>query len=167
MPDLITHLSFSYFINKPFRILRNSTLFYCGAVLPDLATRVFSIPYHPAEYALGPLHTPLGIVLLCLLLSFFFAEAERKQVFVSLIAGSSLHLFLDLFQKHMQPGYRLLFPFSWKTFEFGLLWPETIVSMVPLWILIIGVIELRNRRKAAQEFGAGDPLPNKKVERAR
>ena len=86
-----------------------------------------------------------GVVLLCLLLSFFFAEAERKQVFVSLIAGSSLHLFLDLFQKHLQPGYTLLFPFSWRAFEFSLLWPETIVSMVPLWILIIGVMALLNR----------------------
>ncbi len=84
-------------------------------------------------------------MLLCLLLSFFFAEAERKQVFVSLIAGSSLHLFLDLFQKHLQPGYTLLFPFSWRAFEFGLLWPETIVSMVPLWLVIRGAIEFLSR----------------------
>jgi len=148
MPDLITHLSVSYVINKPLRILRNTTLFYVGAVLPDLATRAFSIAYHPAEYALGWLHTPLGIALLCLLLSFFFAEAERKQAFASLVAGSSLHLFLDLFQKHMQPGYQLLFPFSWRTFEFGLLWPETIVRMVPMWLLMVGVIALYGRWKA-------------------
>jgi len=153
MPDLITHLSISYCINKPLKLFRNSTLFYVGAVLPDLATRTFSIPYHPAGFALDSLHTPFGAVLLCLLLSFFFAEAERKQVFVSLIAGSSLHLFLDLFQKHMQPGYTLLFPFSLKAFEFGLLWPETIVSMVPIWIFIIGVMGLFSRRKAAQGFG--------------
>jgi hypothetical protein len=156
MPDLITHLSVSYFLNKPLKLFRNSTLFYCGAVLPDLATRAVSIPYHPAEYAVSPLHTPLGAVLLCLLLSFFFAEAERKQVFLSLMAGSCLHLFLDLFQKHMQPGYTLLFPLSWRTFEFGVLWPETIVSMVPLWIFIIGVMELLDRRKAAQGPGACD-----------
>ena len=148
MPDLITHLSVSYLFNKPLKAIRYSTLFYCGAVLPDLATRAVSIPYHPAEFAVYPLHTPLGVVLLCLLLSFFFAEAERKQVFISLIAGSSLHLFLDLFQKHMQPGYTLLFPFSWKAFEFGLLWPETIVSMVPLWIVIIGVTAFLSRREA-------------------
>jgi hypothetical protein len=153
MPDLITHQSISYLANKPLEIIRNSTLFYCGAVLPDLATRAFSIPYHPAEFALGPLHTPLGIALLCLLLSFFFAEAERKQVFVSLIAGSSLHLFLDLFQKHMQPGYPLLFPFSWRTFKLGLLWPETIVSMVPLWLVIISVTAFLFRRKSAPGFG--------------
>ena len=29
MPDLITHLSISYFLNKPFKIFRYSTLFYC------------------------------------------------------------------------------------------------------------------------------------------
>ena len=143
MPDLITHLSVSYFLNKPFRIFKYSTLFYCGAVLPDLATRVVSIPFHAAAFALHPLHTPLGILLLCMLLSFFFAEEGRKEVFISLLSGSCLHLFLDLFQKHLQPGYTLLFPFSWKAFEFGLLWPETIVSMVPLWLVIIFVIEFR------------------------
>lgn len=143
MPDLITHLSISYLFNKSLKAIRYSTLFYVGAVLPDIATRAVSIPYHPAEFAVYPLHTPLGVVLLCLLLSFFFAEAERKQVFVSLIAGSSLHLFLDLFQKHLQPGYTLLFPFSWQPFEFGLFWPETIISMVPLWLVIIFVIEFR------------------------
>ena len=146
MPDLITHLSISYFLNTPIKIFRYSALFYAGAVLPDLASRAVSIPYHPAEFALYPLHTPLGIVLLCLLLSFFFAEEGRKQVFVSLVAGASLHLFLDLFQKHLQPGYALLFPFSWRAFEFGLFWPETIVSLVPLWILIIGVMEFFKKR---------------------
>jgi hypothetical protein len=153
MPDLITHLSASYFLNKPYRIFKYSTLFYCGAVLPDLATRAVSIPFHAAAFAVHPLHTPLGIGLLCLLLCFFFAEEGRKEVFISLLAGSCLHLFLDLFQKHMQPGYTLLFPFSWRPFEFGLLWPETIIRMVPLWILIIGVMELRNRRRAAQAKG--------------
>jgi hypothetical protein len=108
---------------------------------------VVSIPFHGASFAVHPLHTPLGIAVLCLLLSFFFAEEGRKEVFISLLAGSFLHLFLDLFQKHLQPPYTLLFPFSWRTFEFGLFWPETIVSMVPLWLVIIVLIEFLPRLK--------------------
>ncbi len=38
MPDLITHLSISYFLNKPFKIFRYSTLFIaeqcCRILLP-------------------------------------------------------------------------------------------------------------------------------------
>ena len=49
--------------------------------------------------------------------------------------STNLHLFLDLFQKHIQPSYMLFFPFSFQGYEIGWFWPED--SLKIIWILVI------------------------------
>ncbi len=152
MPDLITHLSVAYLSNRWLKVIKYSTLFYVGTILPDILTTALSIPFPKTDFVFYPLHTPLGLFVLCLLISFFFEETKRKGVFFSLIAGCYLHLTLDLLQKHMQPAYALLFPFSWRTFEFGLLWPESIVRFVPAWIMVIVLIEWFSKLKKQARY---------------
>jgi hypothetical protein len=142
MPDLITHLAIAYLSNKWLRIIRYSTLLYVGTILPDLLTVAPAILFPRIEYALFPFHTPVGIFILCLLISFSFDEKSRFGAFLCLLAGCSLHLLLDLLQKHIQSAYTLLFPFSWKRFEIGILLPDTIVRFMPVWLLMILLIEL-------------------------
>ncbi len=147
MPDLITHTAVAYFFSRGSRIIKNSTLFYVGTILPDILTRAFFILFPKTYFAVYPFHTPLGLLLVCLLFSFFFKEAQRKEVFLSLIAGGWLHLCLDLLQKHLEPSYALLFPFSWRTFEIGVFLPEHIVMCAPLWVAAICVNEFFARKK--------------------
>lgn len=142
MPDLITHLAIAYLSNKWLRIIRYSTLLYVGTILPDLLAVAPVILFPGIEYALYPFHTPVGSFILCLLISFSFDEKFRAGAFVSLLAGCFLHLLLDLLQKHIQPAYTLLFPFSWKRFELGILLPDTIVRFMPMRLLVILLIEL-------------------------
>jgi hypothetical protein len=147
MPDLITHLSIVYFSNRWLRIVKYSTLLYVGTIIPDILTTAPAIIFPKTEFALYPFHTPLGLFILCLLLSFFFEEKWRKEIFISLIVGCYVHFTIDLLQKHMQPAYTFLFPFSWRSFEIGILWPETIITFVPVWLAVICLIEILSRLK--------------------
>jgi hypothetical protein len=81
-------------------------------------------------------HTPAALLLLSTLISEFFSASMRRLVFLSLVGGAFLHLFLDLFQKHSGGGYYLFFPFSWRKFEFGLISPEASLYLLPVWLSI-------------------------------
>jgi hypothetical protein len=85
-----------------------------------------------------PLHTPVGLLIVCALISKSFLRQRQAEVFYNLIGGVALHLFLDFFQKHLGSGYYWLFPFSWASHEYGLFWPEASLYLMPLW-LVIGV----------------------------
>jgi hypothetical protein len=81
-------------------------------------------------------HTPAGLLLLSALISEFFSAPMRRLVFLSLLGGAALHLFLDLFQKHSGGGYYRFFPFSWRKFEFGLIAPDASLYLLPVWLSI-------------------------------
>ena len=111
-----------------------------GTVLPDLVTRPLYIVLPQLYWFIKPLHTPIGIVLVCLLLSGFFVKHHRNRVFIYLLAGSALHLMFDLLQRHMHGGYPIFFPFSWAPWEFGVLWPEETLYFMPMWVGIIAFV---------------------------
>jgi len=90
-----------------------------------------------------PFHTPFVLLLVCILLSYFFEEKQRKNVFFALLFGSYLHIFLDISQRHVFDEYFLLFPFSWKTYEFGMLWAESWFYILPFLILLVTLNEIR------------------------
>ncbi len=150
MPDLITHGAFAYAATRSPRFDRFRVIFYLGTILPDLITRPFYIINpHLYPYTVA-VHTPIFMILFCLLVAEFFIEPLRKPVRLYLLAGVFLHFFLDFFQRHIETGYLWLFPFSWKTFEIGLFWPETPLMLTPLWLALIAVYEaIRLLRKKA------------------
>ncbi len=150
MPDLITHTAAAYFIIRSQRWQKYRTLFYLGAILPDILSRPFYILFPKLFKLTTAVHTPIFVVIFCLLLSQLFEQSLRKAVFWALSIGSSLHFSMDLCQRHLIGGYFWLFPFSWRTFEFGLFWPEDTVRLIPVWLGLIlaseGILWWKNKR---------------------
>jgi len=141
MPDLITHFTAAYIIKIPRRWSRFRVPFFLGAILPDLLTRPVMILFPQTYYIVYSLHTPVATALACLLISQFFSEHIRKGVSTNLLLGVTLHYGLDFLQKHVITTYYWFFPFSWKTAELGLFWPEDPLRWVPVWIILIISIE--------------------------
>ena len=141
MPDLVTHMAAAYFIVRSSRFRRYRIFFYLGTILPDLLSRPIHI-LRPQWYFFSiAVHTPLFILVCCLLTAELFPSFRRRTVFGYLFVGVLLHFLLDLLQRHLGDGYYWLFPFSWQTFEFGLFWPESSLAFIPLWAAIILLIE--------------------------
>ena len=141
MPDLITHTAVAYFILRPKIFARYRVIFYLGTILPDLISRPIYILFPKiVDYTIAT-HTPVFSLLVCLLLTQLFAQKIQRVVFLYLACGGALHFLLDILQRHLATGYTLLFPFSWKSFEIGLVWPEQTVTLIPFWIAAIIIFE--------------------------
>jgi membrane-bound metal-dependent hydrolase YbcI (DUF457 family) len=148
MPGLATHVLAAYLVKNAAGI-RPLALFLLGTILPDILSRVpfFVIP--GLFWAVKALHSVFVIVLACLLLSYLFPERGRRQAFKILLAGALLHIFLDLFQLSIYPGYMWFFPFSTYAFNLGLFWPEEPLFALPFLALVSLAVYLRTRRRKA------------------
>lgn len=141
MPDLITHFAAAYLLKIPRGWSRFRAPFYLGAILPDLLTRTFVILYPPSDSVVYSFHTPVVSVVVCLLMAQFFEEAIRSRVRTNLLLGITLHFGLDILQRHVIVPYFWFFPFSWKTFELGLFWPEESLRLMPFWVALVIITE--------------------------
>lgn len=147
MPDLITHVAFaSFFADKKYRWIFFLLL---GAILPDI-TRLFFLFWpnsHEMYWFFTAMHSPLGLIMLTLLISFFFDAKIRKEAFWWTLAGVATHLGLDALQIHMSDfAYPWLFPFSMKGTAWGLFWPEQPLYVVP-FLVIAALIYYYFRRR--------------------
>jgi len=142
MPDLLTHSAAAYVAVRRWFPRSPAILFIVGTMLPDVLSRPFYIILPALHWWVMPLHTPLGIAVACWTIGGLFPRAQRRVVFTSLFLGALFHFVLDAPQKHIAAGYFWLFPFSWKTYEWGLWWSEDSVRIVPLVILLVLLIEL-------------------------
>ena len=148
MPDLITHVAFaSFFADKKYRWV---FFLFLGAVLPDV-TRLFFLFFpnsHSAYWFFSALHSPVGLVLLTLLISFFFAPEIRKSAWRWMLYGIGLHLLLDIFQRHLSEfSYPWLFPFSFYGTGWGLFWPEDPLYVAPFLAVAAIIFYLVRQRK--------------------
>lgn len=148
MPDLITHLFFSHLFKRPFELFQKDRhilpfrlLLYLGTILPDILTRPWYIIFPATKQWTACLHTPLCAILFCLLLSQLFDPAIQKKVFINLATGTVLHFLLDAFQFQIIDSYFWLFPFSWKNVGYGLFNAGDLIPFIPLWILLIIILE--------------------------
>lgn len=159
MPDLVTHVVAGYGLQRGFSP-RLSAWFLIGAVLPDILTRPFTIVWPGSFWWTMPLHTPVGLLLVGAAVAFLHRPGGRRSVFLNLAAGSFVHVFLDLFQTHLAGSYYLFFPFSWRSVEVNVMWPETTLYLLPLWVVLsIWLVfrELRRQRAARAAFYPADP----------
>ncbi|MDP8214135.1 MAG: metal-dependent hydrolase [Candidatus Euphemobacter frigidus] len=140
MPDLVTHVAGAYLVKRGVKITRYAALFYLGAMLPDLASRPLHIIWPRTLLASQAFHSPVGVFLICWLVSLFFRVDQRKRVFFLLIAGSFLHLVMDSGQKQLEGGYLWFFPFSMKTCSLGLFWPEDSVRFLPYTAIAVLIV---------------------------
>ncbi len=149
MPDLITHAAFaSFFADKKYR-----WIFFLlgGAILPDVSRFFFLLfpDNHSAYWFFSALHSPLGLILLTSLLSFFFAPEIRKTAWLWMIFGVGLHLGLDVFQRHLSEfSYPWFFPISFVGSSWGLFWPEDPLYIAPFLALAAIIFYLIRRHKA-------------------
>jgi len=146
MPDLLTHVAVAYGVQRCSPRVFSIPWILVGTLLPDVLSRPFHFLFPSVAWFFMPFHTPIGLLLACGLISEFVAASVRRVAFISLIGGASLHLFLDLFQKHLGGGYYLLFPFSWQKFELGLVSPEASLYLFPLWLFIGTILVVRRFR---------------------
>jgi hypothetical protein len=152
MPDLVTHVVAGYGLQRGLWP-RLSPWVLVGAVLPDILTRPFTILWPGSFWWTMPLHTPIGLLLVCAAAAFVRGPAGGRSVFLNLGAGALVHVFLDLFQAHLAGSYYLFFPFSWHSVEVDLMWPETTLYLLPVWIAVglwLGIRELRRRRAVTE-----------------
>jgi len=137
MPDLITHSLFIYPAKKFFP--KGILFLLIGSILPDLLGRslgVFISDSSMIGWYQTVIHTPLALLLFIYSFSFFFPEKERKKVFLFLSLGVVSHLFLDLFQKTIGLGYLWFFPFSFKSFQIPLIWPDDTIFLIPAFAIL-------------------------------
>ena len=147
MPDLVTHVSVASILFRISRSPGHLALFLLGTILPDLLTRPVCIPFPETMWLVAPLHTPVGFILICLLVSSYFEQGIRHQVLVALLAGGFLHMALDSLQTGVgDTNYLWAFPFvSWgKTL--GLIGPEDSLYAAPFLLALALGIEAFVRR---------------------
>ena len=144
MPDLFAHFASGYLPSRHQKIQKYDALLVLGAVLPDLLSRIPDIVlvrfFHlPVEYFFRALHAPIVVILSCYLLSFLFERSIRFKSFLSLVAGSCLHLVLDLMQQQFFEGVSMPFiPFSMKTVQWGLFhYNASLVAFPPLLVIVL------------------------------
>ena len=150
MPDLITHFGTAYFTERITGRPSLRILFYAGVLLPDLLTRPIYILIPDLYWPLMPLHTPVGLVVTCLLFATFFEESIRKKAFAALFSGALLHLGVDQLQGNLIGGYELLYPFTWDYYSLKLFGPDDSLYIVPPLILVMAITEgvIRHRRRS-------------------
>jgi len=188
MADLLTHALSAALLRgrqRPDRILLWLVL---GVILPDLASRA---PVLAAELLQGyglatwvPLfdlrflismniaHTPVGIVLVAVLvaalLPCWLAQGRGRVEVAGLVAlGGALHLAVDVLQRHLSPGYYMLYPVSVQTWELGWFRSDGSVLALPalaaLW-LILSWKWLRRRPSPAPSPTAPDQATRRSEE---
>ncbi|MCK5282770.1 MAG: hypothetical protein KAK00_05155 [Nanoarchaeota archaeon] len=144
MPDLITHIIVGLILAKLLRVKKKS-LVLLGAILPDMIYKLsllglfFDIPENVFIFGLLPLHSPIGLIITTILISFIFKYPKHKTI-SSISLGWISHLLLDLTNKHYLIKQTYMFmPLSYKALELGWFWQDQYYFMLlaSLAILII------------------------------
>ena len=152
MPDLFAHFASAYLPSRYQRLRQYDALLVFGAVLPDLLARIPIIIFVrwlelPVVYFFLALHTPIGVILTCYLLSFLFERSIRFKSFLALTAGSFLHLVLDLMQQQFFEGVYIPFiPFSIKTVQWGWFHYNASLLVFPLLLVLVLFFWFRDKR---------------------
>ena len=147
MPDLLTHAGIGVLLRS--RAPRSALVWFAvGSCLPDLASRLpglglallswlTGVPVSlPVLEATGLCHMPLPYLVLCVLVALLLPRPTRTTAFLNLWIAGWLHLFLDTLQRHLNGGYTLLYPFSLRRMELGLIENDASLRVAPLLALV-------------------------------
>ncbi len=150
MADLLTHFASARLPGAFLRDRRLQALLIAGTFLPDIAWKGLRYIAGCSEDFNAPSHSILGLLVLCYGLSLLLEERLRPGGFAALVAGSYLHLLVDLLKDQEGVGLAgILHPFSPAGFEFGLIEPENVILLFPIdaaILLAAWLIERRLRR---------------------
>jgi|TARA_B100001971_G_C18243828_1_gene572766 general stress protein CsbA len=142
MPDWISHILIALIISKIFNI-KEKSLLVLGSLLPDFILKLqllslFFPKLFEIRYALIPFHAPFGLFLLTIIITPLFKH-NYKKTFSLISMGWILHLIADSITKHIFMGETFfLLPFSFKSLEAGIIWPEQyLFVLVPLVVIYL------------------------------
>ncbi len=146
MADLLVHFATAYVPGRALRDGRLRAVLYVGVCLPDVLYKGLLYLFGAPTWLCEPTHAPLGLVPWCYGIALLFEPEWRKRAFWALLAGSWLHVLVDLGKSHMGSGVIVWpFPFSMHRVELGWYRPEdTVLLMLPAAALVAAV-ELGSR----------------------
>lgn len=133
MPDLGTHFVSGMWLYR--HVLRSDAryapIFYLGCILPDIVSKSGTAILGKGMWYcfLQSFHSPLSLLLQCMLISLLFSKEIRLHVFKYISLGTAAHLLFDATQIHITGGgqYFWAYPFSTWTYELPLFdvdqWP--------------------------------------------
>ncbi|MBL4901458.1 hypothetical protein JYT85_02205 [Desulfocapsa sp. AH-315-G09] len=115
-----------------------------GCIIPDIpwiVQRIFTYLPGIDSLDLRLYSATQASLVYCLILSLALAmlASRSKQIFLILASNSLFHLLLDATQKKWGNGINLFVPFSWKVTNFGVIWPEHLISS---FFILTGLITL-------------------------
>ena len=149
MPDLFTHFVAARVPGAFVRDGRLQALLVIGTFLPDFASKGLLWIFSSGEEFAHASHSILGVLLISYLAALFVEESIRRPAFYLLAAGGMIHIFVDLIKCYLGNGAgALLLPFSAQPYEFGLIYPENVVYLVPLDAAILAAAWFLERRSA-------------------
>ncbi len=134
MPNMLAHLGVGGVATRCILRRSDAGLIFLGCVIPDvpwILQRVcfkLPLPWEPYDvrlYFVVQASLAGGL----LLAASFAAVAELpRRVFTILSLNVLIHLVLDACQTKWGSGIHFLAPFSWDGWNFGLFWPESVVT---------------------------------------
>lgn len=129
MPNTLAHIGIQSPLSKLSLPRAPLQWILIGCIIPDLpwiSQRIFTVLAVGSPLDLRLYSVTQASLAYCLLLSLALAMITRrsKMIFTILAGNSLLHLLLDACQKKWANGVNLLVPFSWKSLNFNLFWPE-------------------------------------------
>jgi hypothetical protein len=136
MPNTLAHIAINGITTK-FLIRKSDYLWiYLGCIIPDfpwILRRLiqFISPSINGYFLQSYLIIQASLAVSILLgLIFSFTSKNIYRTFLILSLGSILHLLLDPIQIKWANGVHLFAPFSWELINYGIFWPENIITYI-------------------------------------
>jgi hypothetical protein len=150
MPDLITHLVATHFISRTPNLFRNKLLdfynayrllIYLGTIFPDLISKPLAfLSWKLYNFSIA-LHSPFCVLIECFIFSQFIYIKNRKTTFGIMIFFSFFHILVDSLQEGINPGYQILYPFSFNRYGFNWVSSEMYLQALVVFLIIAILIE--------------------------
>jgi membrane-bound metal-dependent hydrolase YbcI (DUF457 family) len=148
MPDLLTHLVAARVPGTFLRDRRLQALLVIGTFLPDIAAKGLYWVMQSRESFTAASHSVLGVLLISYLACLFVEESIRRRGFALLTLGGLIHVLVDLSKDNLGVGSaRPFVPFSPVGIEFGWIYPENVIYLIPIDAAILAVVWLLERRR--------------------
>jgi membrane-bound metal-dependent hydrolase YbcI (DUF457 family) len=132
MPNTLAHLGAQALVSRRIIPEAEHKWIYLGCLIPDLpwiAQRSLRVLVPSIDlYDLRLYAIAQSSLAVSLLLAGAFAAISRapRRILAILALNSTLHLLLDALQTKWGSGVHLFAPFSWRLWNLGLFWPESV-----------------------------------------
>ena len=152
MADLLVHAATAFVPGRlGLRDARLRAVLYLGVCLPDVLYKGALYSWNAATWFCEITHAPLVLVPICYVSAMLFEEGWRKRAFGALLAGSWLHVLVDLGKGYLGSGViAWAFPLSWDLVELGWYQPDASVLLMAPALGLILVAEVIARLSASR-----------------